>query len=109
MKAHIQAYDSAYPGSMVDRDDGYYLCRNDHKSLAAGLVELIASRDRELEDLRDTSERLHAANVELAEALKGMDEAYCRAGYQITKAERHEDRLRLIACRAAIAKHGATS
>ena len=53
--------------------------------------------------------RLHAANVELAEALKGMDEAYCRAGYQITKAERHEDRLRLIACRAAIAKHGATS
>lgn len=53
--------------------------------------------------------RLHAANAELLEALKGMDEAYCRSGYQITKAERHEDRLRLIACRAAIAKHGATS
>lgn len=47
-----KAFDSAYPGSMVERHDGYYICRNDHVSLAAALVELIASRDREIDDLR---------------------------------------------------------
>lgn len=36
-------------------------------------------------------------------ALRGLDEAYCRSGNHLTKAERHEDRLRLIAARAAIA------
>lgn len=49
----VRAFDSAYPGSMFERKDGYYVERNDHKSMAAALVELIASRDRELEDLRD--------------------------------------------------------
>ena len=44
-------WDSAYPGSMRERDDGFYIRRDDHASLAAGLVELIASRDREIEDL----------------------------------------------------------
>jgi hypothetical protein len=38
------------------------------------------------------------------EALKGLDEAYCRAGLNLTREERHEDRMRLIAARAAIAK-----
>jgi len=46
---------------------------------------------------------------ELMKVLQGMDEAYCRAGTPLDKAERHEDRLRLIACRAAIAKHGGKS
>lgn len=44
---------------------------------------------------------------ELEGALRGLDEAYCRSGEPLTKAERHEDRLRLIAARAALAKcHG---
>lgn len=48
--------------------------------------------------------RLIAAAPELLEALQGLDEAYCRAGTDLTREERHEDRLRLIAARAAIAK-----
>ncbi len=47
-----RTFDTAYPCSMVERKDGYYIERNDHESMAAALVELIASRDRELEDLR---------------------------------------------------------
>ena len=39
------------------------------------------------------------------ECLGGLDEAYCRAGSPLTKAERHEDRLRLMAARAMLAKH----
>lgn len=52
----VKSFDTAYPGSMVERIDGYYVERNDHKSMAAALVELIASRDRELEDLRYSRE-----------------------------------------------------
>lgn len=55
-----KGYDSAYPGSMHERNDGDYLCRNDHVSLASALVELIASRDREIADLRDALEEAQA-------------------------------------------------
>lgn len=61
----IKAYDTAYPGSMMPRADGYYLERNDHKSMAAALIELIASRDREIEDLRDA---LHDARAAIKKA-----------------------------------------
>ena len=46
---------------------------------------------------------LRAVNAELLEALIGLDEAYCRAGQDLTWDERFEDRKRLIAARAAIA------
>ena len=47
---------------------------------------------------------LLAMGPELLEALIGLDEAYCRAGEKLTRDERTEDRKRLIAARAAIAK-----
>ena len=42
---------------------------------------------------------------QMAGALKGLDEAYCRAAAPLTKDERHEDRMRLIAARAALAAY----
>ncbi len=50
----VKAFDSAYPGSMFEGANGDYIRRDDHVSLAASLVELIASRDRDAEDLRET-------------------------------------------------------
>jgi len=47
---------------------------------------------------------LVAAAPDLLAALQGLDEAYCRAGSPLSHAERHEDRKRLIAARAAILK-----
>lgn len=41
---------------------------------------------------------------ELLQALKGLEEAYCRAGSPLTRDERLEDRKRLMYARAAIAK-----
>jgi len=41
----------------------------------------------------------------LEAALKGLDEAYCRAGPNLTREERAEDRRRLIAARAAMKEH----
>lgn len=52
----------------------------------------------------EANARLIAAAPELLEALKNLDEAYCRSGGPLTRAERNEDRKRLIAARAAIAK-----
>lgn len=48
--------------------------------------------------------KLMADAPELLEALQGLEEAYCRAGTGLTREERIEDRKRLIAARAAIAK-----
>ena len=49
----LKGFDSAYPGSMHERDEGRYLERDDHKSLAAGLIELIDSKNLEIVDLRE--------------------------------------------------------
>lgn len=40
---------------------------------------------------------------QLAEALRGLDDAYCRAGSPLSREERQEDRKRLIAAREALA------
>lgn len=60
-------------------------------------------------DTQETKEsmanaRLMASAPDLYEALAELDEAYCRAGGDLTRAERMEDRQRLIAARAALAK-----
>ena len=47
-------------------------------------------------------ERLQAERDALLSALQGMNEAYCRAGFSLTKAERYEDIMRLMTARAAI-------
>lgn len=46
--------------------------------------------------------QLIAAAPDLLEALAGLYDAYCRAGDDLTRDERTEDRKRLIAARAAI-------
>lgn len=53
---------------------------------------------------REANAYLIAAAPELLEALRGLDEAYCRAGDSLSREERAEDRKRLMAARAAIAK-----
>lgn len=49
----IEAYESAYPGSMFEREDGGFVRRDDAESLAGSLLALIKSGDHAAEDLRD--------------------------------------------------------
>lgn len=57
----VKAFDSAYPGSMCERENGDYVERKDAASLAAALLEQIHSRDREIEDWQATAIRLENA------------------------------------------------
>ncbi len=52
----------------------------------------------------EANARLIAAAPDLLAALVALDECYCAAGPHLTKDERHQHRLTLIAARAAIAK-----
>lgn len=63
----MKAFDSAYPGSMHEAIDGQYIERTDPVSLAAALLEVIATRDRQIEDLqnllRQIGDRAHDAST----------------------------------------------
>ena len=58
--APVRAFDSAYPGSMFERNDGYYVKRKDAASLAAALLEQIHERDRDIEDAQFALDQLRA-------------------------------------------------
>lgn len=59
--APVRAFDSAYPGSMFERNDGYYVERKDVASLAAAMLEQIHARDRDIEDWQATAIRMENA------------------------------------------------
>lgn len=50
--AEFKAYESAYPGSMTEREDGLYIRRDDPHSLAVALLGIIGHQERQLEDLK---------------------------------------------------------
>lgn len=61
--------------------------------------------DREIQEfLGKESDAARAAVAELIDALGGLEQAYCRAGSPLNRDERMEDRKRLIAARAALAR-----
>jgi hypothetical protein len=62
-----------------------------------------AHKDVPKEEVTATA-KLFAAAPDLLEALIGLDEAFCSLNDNMTREERHEARLKLIAARAAIAK-----
>lgn len=87
--------------------DGYGTsCHQAIRDAHSGRVIAFAVDHQALGEQPDTRQaaRLIVAAPDLLAALKGLDEAFCRAGTHLNKAERHEDRLRLIAARKAIAK-----
>lgn len=61
------------------------------------------SEEDHLLDIED-AQAARAAVAELIEALGGLEQAYCRAGSPLSRDERMEDRKRLIAARAALAR-----
>lgn len=79
---------------------------------AQNAAAVSAAKDAEIAQLRaDAIDRQNNVVMPLRDrvrvledALRGLDEAYCRAGSPLTKAERHQDRMRLIAARAALEK-----
>lgn len=83
-----------------DDDDGYGICQ------APTGLEKESTHDMSYIAAANPAAilKLLAINAELVEALKGLDEAYCRAGPQLTRDERNIDRKRLIIARAALAK-----
>lgn len=121
----VRAFDSAYPGSMCERAGGYYVERDDYKSMATALIDLIALRDRTIDDLNDAVrmyQRMLDGTPFLMDAAKhalGCFEAAEHEGFSLALQEGDLDRVRDIwsrrisrACElipAAIEKAGCAS
>lgn len=58
----------------------------------------------ETEEVNIANARLIAAAPDLLAALIGLDEAFCSLNYNMTREERHDARLKVIAARAAVTK-----
>lgn len=58
-------WQSAYPGSMFEKEDGNYVDRDDNESLARTLVGNVAQLERELESWQDSDIRLRAERDKL--------------------------------------------
>ncbi len=71
MKA-IEAYDSAYPGSMFEREDGGFIRRDDAESLAGSLLAFIKSGDRAAGDLQDERDELLRMNAQQSATITQM-------------------------------------
>ena len=65
-------------------------------------IDGFTERASALRSLAAERDALKAENARLREALRGLDDALCRHGAQLTREERHQDRLRLIEARAAL-------
>jgi len=74
------------------------------RAIESASLMVKASGDMRAVAYQDDLFKARAAVAELIEALDGLDHAYCRAGPQLTRDERMEDRKRLIAARAALAR-----
>lgn len=104
--------DDAQPGDafryvMHGDDDSFgYICRisTNGNANAESDARLIAEAGTVFHNTGLSPVQLVEMVKELRTAVRGLDEAYCRSGEPLSKAERHEDRLRLIAARAALAK-----
>lgn len=79
----VKAFDSAYPGSMCEREKGDYVKRKDAASLAAALLEQIHSRDREVEDWQDTAIRLENALRGLVSVIEAAGLEHLSRGVQL--------------------------
>lgn len=89
--------------AVMDRAFGAAHEHYDDLRSAANEPALGAAYDRACRYMKEHREA-RAAVADLIEALEGLDEAYCRAGPQLTRDERMEDRKRLVAARAALAR-----
>ncbi len=77
MEHTIKAFDSAYPGSMFEKPRGSYVERDDAKSLAAALLEIIATEKRSasdlLDELQESRDEFHALKAQRDELLAGLE------------------------------------
>lgn len=83
----LRAFESAYPGSMFEKSHGDYIERDDSQSLAYALLEIIAERKRQKDDIAEAFEivcqerdALKAQRDELLAALKWQHQFYLQDG-----------------------------
>ncbi|PZT01155.1 hypothetical protein A7X89_02210 [Stenotrophomonas maltophilia] len=76
----------------------------DNKTLAVDVLAVLDELRLEFATAPDDLIAARAAVADLIEALDGLEQAYCRAGSPLGRDERMEDRKRLIAARAALAR-----
>lgn len=76
MTHSVKSYDSAYPGSMSEREDGGYIQRDDAGSLAGALLALVESGDRAAEDLQGAVESLEDQLKNMKDFAQDIQDTY---------------------------------
>lgn len=83
----LKLFDSAYPGSMLPREDGNYVEKSDSESLALALLENVHKANAQAEDWEATVLQLEADSKQYQAEIQRLTVGWQEANIAVLKAQ----------------------